>query len=313
MAEPPLPRFRGAGAARAAARALGVQEEAEKAAHVQALLDKRNEEEAKLVDQLSERMQQVQKDFQHAHNVHAKGGRIKDHDPKRFDEMRESGEIEVEGDSEDSLRSSSESFDEWLENECDDNDVDIQALSENDKKLMQQERNFRKDRRRLQHGREIRDMKKQREQRNKELDLEFERLALEQRLVDLDHQEKSDELKRLERKRKQREQEALDNKRMIEMRKRLTEDKTNNRQRQMAMERDIRRCLKGRRRRRRFREARSSGTAEDLSGHGQLGGFRAFRGRTTTLPGGPRGPEGARTHAAAPAAPEGATRAGDRV
>eukprot|EP01062_Namystynia_karyoxenos_P074350 TRINITY_DN7123_c2_g1_i1.p1 TRINITY_DN7123_c2_g1~~TRINITY_DN7123_c2_g1_i1.p1 ORF type:complete len:594 (+),score=259.91 TRINITY_DN7123_c2_g1_i1:82-1782(+) len=176
------------------------KEDRQKDEKVTALLEERDKEEQKLMTQLAEKMQQVESNFDHAHNVHAKF--IKDHNPERFEEMRKNREIRVEGDSEDDSHSSM-STGEWLEQQ------DINPDELDDQELNQYSMQRAVERRGRELDREIRQMQKARDQKRKEFALEEERLKLEQRLVDLEHQEKSDELKRLER--KQREQEALDN------------------------------------------------------------------------------------------------------
>eukprot|EP00755_Sulcionema_specki_P015494 Sspe_Gene.59543::Locus_32716_Transcript_1_1_Confidence_1.000_Length_1715::g.59543::m.59543 len=145
----------------------------EKTAATRAMLDQeRDQAEEMMLRELAERMRVVKENYEHSLKVHAKF--VKDHDPEAFEALKNAKLIRVAGDVNES------------------SDDDGVGRSEREIELIKQ----------------MKAMQKQTDERRKERVLENERLELEQRLVDLEMEEKMDQLKRLDQ--KHREQEAME-------------------------------------------------------------------------------------------------------
>ena len=177
---------------------------------VELLKDERNLREKELLDNVTKQLAQLQNTWEQSKIKNAKF--LKEHDPEMFELMKDCGDIRIAGD------------DDNLEMAARDIDAELRAvgLNPNDpdfsryRKQQLLDETEETDRVHLL-NREMHELKKKREQRRKERALEDEKAALEQRLVNLELQEKLEALRQMEK--VQKEQEAIDN---LKTSKRLT-------------------------------------------------------------------------------------------
>ena len=142
-------------------------------------------------------MDDLKKSYHEGYVEHVKF--IKAHDPEKFEQMKEQGYIRIDG--EESLPSDDERD---IVQEL--KQVGHNAKAFTEEELYELEMNTDKTNTAMGLKREMRMLKREKKERKKIRALEDEKLVLEQKMAELDLDEKMDELKALERKQQEREQ-----------------------------------------------------------------------------------------------------------
>ena len=172
----------------------------------QDLLSQRDDGEAQAMNLMDRQMDELKQEYNNAYIEHIKF--IKDHDPEWFEEMKDKGYVLIDG--EDSVMSdASRDIDEELNDLRTENKMRPDQLKFTKDEKEELLRNTDKTNTAKTLRREMRSLKKLRKERKDISSLEDEKLALEQKLADLDLEEKMVALAQLEK--KQREREEMDN------------------------------------------------------------------------------------------------------
>eukprot|EP01061_Rhynchopus_euleeides_P019686 TRINITY_DN32297_c0_g1_i1.p1 TRINITY_DN32297_c0_g1~~TRINITY_DN32297_c0_g1_i1.p1 ORF type:complete len:526 (+),score=200.20 TRINITY_DN32297_c0_g1_i1:402-1979(+) len=165
----------------------------------QSLLQKRDEEEKQMLNMMDRQMDELREEYHENYVRHVKF--LKDHNPEMFEQAKENGDILIDG--EDSVMSDSERD---IDQELKDLKIRHQFTEEEKAEL---ERVTDSTNKATGLRKEMRALRRLRKERKEASVLEDEKLGLEQKLAEMDLEEKMDSLMHLEK--KQREREELDN------------------------------------------------------------------------------------------------------
>ncbi|KAJ9454128.1 hypothetical protein DIPPA_12216 [Diplonema papillatum] len=164
------------------------------------LHETKDAKEKEVLHEMAERLRQLRQNYELAMVNHARF--IKDHDPELFEQMKESGEIHVAGEEIVEVHEERD-IDAELAEIHKESGIDVNFTEEEKQELLA---NTEKTSRAKHLRAQMKELKRKQEARRKERTLEDERLALEQRLLDIESEEKLDALKRLEKKQKERDE-----------------------------------------------------------------------------------------------------------